>query len=195
VTLDGVPLGYTLSGASGCGGAFGKTCEKLGTLAWVRAGLGEGTHTVEVRNVAGVNNSFFGAFGSGRHGLPPWSRLFIASLQVLSAFDEFTDSLMRRYVHTPLLLPFPDLDYITYLTPSAYFDPAALAASTSASSSSAAPSGTASSSAAAAASSSGASAGTPGSAAFARASLHEPTGGMLALGALGLWAIRAAGWI
>lgn len=56
------PSPVVLSGASGCGGAFGKTCEKLGTLAFVVSGLPEGQHRVKLTNLAGQNGSYFGSF-------------------------------------------------------------------------------------------------------------------------------------
>ncbi|KAK7445755.1 hypothetical protein VKT23_014751 [Stygiomarasmius scandens] len=48
------------NGVSGCGGAFGMTCEQQQpTLAYFASNLGEGEHSLAITNIAGVNNSFF----------------------------------------------------------------------------------------------------------------------------------------
>lgn len=59
VTLDSRPP-QTFNGVSGCGGAFAKACEKTNTIAYFAGTLGPESHTVTVRNVAGINHSFFG---------------------------------------------------------------------------------------------------------------------------------------
>ncbi|KAF8983296.1 hypothetical protein BDQ17DRAFT_741085 [Cyathus striatus] len=58
VALDDSPLA-TYSGISGCGGAFGQTCEQQKpTLQFLASNLGDGEHKVVVTNLAGVNASF-----------------------------------------------------------------------------------------------------------------------------------------
>ena len=48
-------------GISGCGGAFGMTCEQMKpTLAYFASNLDDSLHTLRIENMAGVNNSFFG---------------------------------------------------------------------------------------------------------------------------------------
>lgn len=60
VKLDNRPL-EIYSGISGCGGAFGKTCEQQKpTLQYLASNLDDSLHTVRIVNIAGVNNSFFG---------------------------------------------------------------------------------------------------------------------------------------
>lgn len=60
VTLDTETAG-TFNGISGCGGAFGMTCEQMKpTLAYFASNLGQGSHTLKIENIAGVNKSFFG---------------------------------------------------------------------------------------------------------------------------------------
>ncbi|KAJ7594133.1 hypothetical protein C8J56DRAFT_1121302 [Mycena floridula] len=55
---DGPP--QTFNGISGCGGAFGMTCEQMKpTLAFFASNLDEKPHTLKITNVAGVNQSFF----------------------------------------------------------------------------------------------------------------------------------------
>ncbi|KAJ3994494.1 hypothetical protein F5050DRAFT_469847 [Lentinula boryana] len=47
-------------GISGCGGAFGQTCEQQQpTLAYFASNLAEGEHSLKVTNLAGVNQSYF----------------------------------------------------------------------------------------------------------------------------------------
>ncbi|KAJ7618908.1 hypothetical protein DFH06DRAFT_1061764 [Mycena polygramma] len=47
-------------GISGCGGAFGTTCEQMKpTLAYFASNLDSGLHNVTITNIAGVNNSYF----------------------------------------------------------------------------------------------------------------------------------------
>ncbi|KAG5636057.1 hypothetical protein H0H81_009228 [Sphagnurus paluster] len=47
-------------GVSGCGGAFGMTCEQQEpTLKYFASNLGSTTHTLKITNMAGVNGSFF----------------------------------------------------------------------------------------------------------------------------------------
>jgi len=58
VTLDD-RAAEQFNGVSGCGGAFAHACEKDGTLAYIASNLNSSLHTVTVRNIAGVNNSFF----------------------------------------------------------------------------------------------------------------------------------------
>ncbi|KAF7290215.1 hypothetical protein MIND_01335000 [Mycena indigotica] len=59
VTLDSQPA-QTLSGISGCGGAFGMTCEQQApTLKYFASNLAAGTHKITLTNRAGVNQSFF----------------------------------------------------------------------------------------------------------------------------------------
>ena len=59
VTLDN-RAAQQFDGVSGCGGAFAKFCEITNTLAYVATNLDSSLHTVTVRNIAGVNNSYFG---------------------------------------------------------------------------------------------------------------------------------------
>ncbi|KAJ7162876.1 hypothetical protein C8R46DRAFT_330317 [Mycena filopes] len=48
------------NGISGCGGAFGMTCEQMKpTLAYFASNLDSGVHNLSITNIAGVNNSFF----------------------------------------------------------------------------------------------------------------------------------------
>jgi len=58
VTLDN-RAAEQFNGVSGCGGAFVHACEKTNTLAYFASNLDSDLHTVTVRNIAGVNNSFF----------------------------------------------------------------------------------------------------------------------------------------
>ncbi|KAJ3782527.1 hypothetical protein GGU11DRAFT_583613 [Lentinula aff. detonsa] len=47
-------------GISGCGGAFGQTCEQQQpTLAYFASNLAEGEHSLKITNMAGVNQSYF----------------------------------------------------------------------------------------------------------------------------------------
>ncbi|KAG6853080.1 hypothetical protein C0991_007010 [Blastosporella zonata] len=49
------------SGESGCGSAFGTTCEQMKpTLEFFASNLDDSLHTLTIENLAGVNNSFFG---------------------------------------------------------------------------------------------------------------------------------------
>ncbi|KAG6898996.1 hypothetical protein C0993_001919 [Termitomyces sp. T159_Od127] len=49
------------SGVSGCGGAFGATCEQMKpTLEYVASNLDDSLHTLTIENLAGINKSFFG---------------------------------------------------------------------------------------------------------------------------------------
>lgn len=51
----------TFNGISGCGGAFGQTCEQQQpTLAYFASNLGSTQHSLKIENLAGVNQSFFG---------------------------------------------------------------------------------------------------------------------------------------
>lgn len=59
VTLDS-NAPQTFSGISGCGGAFAKACEKTNTLAYYAGSLNSAEHTLVIRNIGGVNNSYFG---------------------------------------------------------------------------------------------------------------------------------------
>ena len=60
VTLDNKTT-EVHDGISGCGGAYGMTCEQMRpTLAYFASNLDDTLHTVKVVNMAGVNNSFFG---------------------------------------------------------------------------------------------------------------------------------------
>ncbi|KAK7032594.1 hypothetical protein VNI00_012857 [Paramarasmius palmivorus] len=55
---DGTPEIY--NGISGCGGAFGLTCEQqLPSIKYFASNLAEGNHTLTLKNIPGVNNSFF----------------------------------------------------------------------------------------------------------------------------------------
>lgn len=66
VTLDG--LNTTLNAVAGCGGAFGKTCEKtVPGLQFFEAFLNSSEHLITVTNLAGVNQSFFGQFSATVH--------------------------------------------------------------------------------------------------------------------------------
>ncbi|KAG6833982.1 hypothetical protein H0H93_012805, partial [Arthromyces matolae] len=48
------------SGISGCGGAFGATCEQMKpTLEYLASNLDDSLHTLTIENIAGVNNSYF----------------------------------------------------------------------------------------------------------------------------------------
>ncbi|KAF8064396.1 hypothetical protein FPV67DRAFT_1504838 [Lyophyllum atratum] len=59
VTLDN-RTAEVYSGISGCGGAFGGTCEQQKpTLEYFGSNLDGGVHTLRIENVAGVNRSFF----------------------------------------------------------------------------------------------------------------------------------------
>ncbi|CED84703.1 hypothetical protein [Phaffia rhodozyma] len=49
----------TLNNESGCGGGFAKTCEKLGTLAYFKGNLGQGTHRLKLVNNGGSRQSYF----------------------------------------------------------------------------------------------------------------------------------------
>ncbi|KAF5363126.1 hypothetical protein D9757_007965 [Collybiopsis confluens] len=59
VTLDnGTEQIY--NGISGCGGAFGMTCEQQQpTLSYFASNLAQGEHTLKITNLAGVNQSYF----------------------------------------------------------------------------------------------------------------------------------------
>ncbi|KAE9391128.1 hypothetical protein BT96DRAFT_925449 [Gymnopus androsaceus JB14] len=47
-------------GISGCGGAFGQTCEQQQpTMAYFASNLAEGEHSLKITNLAGVNESYF----------------------------------------------------------------------------------------------------------------------------------------
>lgn len=60
VELDNRPL-EVYSGISGCGGAYGMTCEQQQpTLQYLTHNLDGSLHTITIVNIAGVNNSFFG---------------------------------------------------------------------------------------------------------------------------------------
>lgn len=59
VTLDN-HTPELFNGVSGCGGAFSHACEKDNTLAYFASNLDFSLHTVTVRNIAGINGSFFG---------------------------------------------------------------------------------------------------------------------------------------
>ncbi|KAI5886975.1 uncharacterized protein SCHCODRAFT_02602681 [Schizophyllum commune H4-8] len=49
-----------LSGVSGCGGAFGETCEQqLPSLKYFASNLANETYTLRLANIAGENNSYF----------------------------------------------------------------------------------------------------------------------------------------
>ncbi|KIM41838.1 hypothetical protein M413DRAFT_138966 [Hebeloma cylindrosporum] len=59
VVLDGQPEVF-LDGTSGCGGAFGLTCEQqVPTIKFLASNLDSSRHTLKLTNHAGVNNSFF----------------------------------------------------------------------------------------------------------------------------------------
>jgi hypothetical protein len=61
VTLDNNPP-ETYVCVSGCGGTFGKFCEKtIPSLLYFASDLGSETHIVTIGNIAGVNDSYFGA--------------------------------------------------------------------------------------------------------------------------------------
>jgi len=60
VTLDNKTT-EVYSGISGCGGAFGMTCEQMKpTLEYFASNLDDTLHSIKIENIAGVNNSFFG---------------------------------------------------------------------------------------------------------------------------------------
>lgn len=64
VVLDG-GAPELFDGISGCGGAFGMTCEQMKpTLAYFASNLDSGLHNLSITNIAGVNNSYFGALAS-----------------------------------------------------------------------------------------------------------------------------------
>jgi hypothetical protein len=64
VVLDG-RAPELFDGISGCGGAFGMTCEQMKpTLAYFASNLDSGPHNLSITNIAGVNNSYFGALAS-----------------------------------------------------------------------------------------------------------------------------------
>lgn len=61
IKLDDVPEAF-FTGKSGCGGAFGMTCEQqVPILKYLGSNLDDSEHTITITNYAGVNNSFFGA--------------------------------------------------------------------------------------------------------------------------------------
>ncbi|KAJ7258776.1 hypothetical protein B0H12DRAFT_1201799 [Mycena haematopus] len=61
VVLDG-GAPQVFDGISGCGGAFGMTCEQMKpTLAYFASNLDAELHNLTITNMAGVNASFFGA--------------------------------------------------------------------------------------------------------------------------------------
>jgi hypothetical protein len=60
VTLDN-GTAQIYDGISGCGGAFGMTCEQQKpTLAYFASNLDSSLHSLKIVNMAGVNHSFFG---------------------------------------------------------------------------------------------------------------------------------------
>ncbi|KAG5633117.1 hypothetical protein DXG03_008329 [Asterophora parasitica] len=62
VVLDSRPA-EIYSGISGCGGAYGQTCEQQKpTLEYFASNLDGSLHNLTITNIAGVNNSFFGMF-------------------------------------------------------------------------------------------------------------------------------------
>ncbi|KAG5639942.1 hypothetical protein DXG03_002281 [Asterophora parasitica] len=62
VVLDNRPA-EVYSGISGCGGAYGQTCEQQKpTLEYFASNLDGSLHNLTITNIAGVNNSFFGMF-------------------------------------------------------------------------------------------------------------------------------------
>jgi hypothetical protein len=61
VYLDNAPS-VTFNGVSGCGGAFGMTCEQQQPcLKYFGSNLNDSEHTLRIENLAGVNQSFFGS--------------------------------------------------------------------------------------------------------------------------------------
>lgn len=59
IKLDNNPEQF-FNGTSGCGGAFGLTCEQqVPILKFLGSNLDDSEHTITVTNYAGVNNSFF----------------------------------------------------------------------------------------------------------------------------------------
>ncbi|KAF8812745.1 hypothetical protein BYT27DRAFT_7086447 [Phlegmacium glaucopus] len=59
IVLDNNPAQF-YNATSGCGGAFGKTCEQpLPSLAYLGSNLDDSLHTITITNYAGVNASFF----------------------------------------------------------------------------------------------------------------------------------------
>jgi hypothetical protein len=60
VVLDGgEPEIY--NAISGCGGAFGQTCEQqVPTLKYIASNLNESTHTLTITNLSDQNQSYFG---------------------------------------------------------------------------------------------------------------------------------------
>ena len=60
VVLDNGPIQY-YNGTSGCGGAFGMTCEQQEpTLEYLASNLNDSVHIITIENHTGVNASFFG---------------------------------------------------------------------------------------------------------------------------------------
>ena len=60
VVLDNGPAQY-YNGTSGCGGAFGKTCEQQEpAMKYLASNLNDSLHNVIIVNHPGVNASFFG---------------------------------------------------------------------------------------------------------------------------------------
>ncbi|KAF9484187.1 hypothetical protein BDN70DRAFT_850238 [Pholiota conissans] len=59
IALDDRPLEF-YDGVSGCGGAFGMTCEQqIPTIKYLASNLDSSLHDLTLQNHAGVNNSFF----------------------------------------------------------------------------------------------------------------------------------------
>lgn len=60
VALDNGPLQY-YNGTSGCGGAYGMTCEQQHpTMAYLASNLDNSLHNITIENHTGVNASYFG---------------------------------------------------------------------------------------------------------------------------------------
>lgn len=60
VTLDN-KTAEVYNGISGCGGAFGPTCEQMKpTLEYFASNLDSSLHFLKIENIAGVNHTFFG---------------------------------------------------------------------------------------------------------------------------------------
>lgn len=79
--LDNDP-GQQCDGVSGCEDAFAKYCEKANTLACLGDNLCAELHTVTAKNIAGVNDSYFGELP--KHWVTLWSWAnFVVDLDAL----------------------------------------------------------------------------------------------------------------
>lgn len=77
VKLDDQPEAF-FNGTSGCGGAFGLTCEQqVPILKFLGSNLDSSEHTLTVTNYAGVNRSFFGVCRRPVSWTQPIANVFI----------------------------------------------------------------------------------------------------------------------